>query len=110
MYRKSRSLSGTEALQKDHFAESVFMLTFLHQTFGLLNAPADVDIWRRWTNKIITLSNVVWERSVFDGLFTNLVTAEYERYGHWTSDNWIEFIRELLHLQEIRRDNKSRST
>jgi hypothetical protein len=44
MDRKSQSLSRTEALQKDHFAESVVMLTFLLQTFGLLNAPADMDI------------------------------------------------------------------
>jgi hypothetical protein len=44
MYRKSQSLSGTEALQKDPFTQSVVMLTFLLQTFGLLNVPADMDI------------------------------------------------------------------
>jgi hypothetical protein len=44
MDRKTQSLSGTAALQKDHFAESVVMLTFLFETFGLLNAPADMDM------------------------------------------------------------------
>lgn len=82
MDRKPQSLSGNEALQKDHFAESVAKLTLLLQTFGLLDAPAGMDIRRRWTSKIITLSNVAWELSVFDGLLTNLITAEYERYGH----------------------------
>jgi hypothetical protein len=44
MDRKSQPLSGTEAMQSEHFAESAVRLTFILQTTVLLNAPVDMNI------------------------------------------------------------------